>query len=285
MPNLFGSHCGPSPDHVFDLKGKRHGRYVQQQPSQQTMRVFNRNRRRRRGVANEFLRQGGTSGSDPIRPSHLNNSNNESRNGGGDGSGGGGAGNIYGYGIGDGIDDGDGDGNGDGDGDGYVGDGHCSRNSEMVLLDENYEHFTRGEPLPLLASQSRMLQEAFDNDARLLARLGLMDYSILVGVTQHPMQQLVLVRMKNSSYTAWSFIQFSSFSSVHSVQSVISSASHSHRILLIIIFSLNDCRRLIHIIKILLSRHLHLHLHRHHYDLANLLSAGIHGHHCIGFMM
>jgi hypothetical protein len=52
--------------------------------------------------------------------------------------------------------------------------------SEQVLLDENFASYTLGQPLPLIPEHALVLQRAFENDANLLCKLGIMDYSILV---------------------------------------------------------------------------------------------------------
>jgi 1-phosphatidylinositol-3-phosphate 5-kinase len=51
-----------------------------------------------------------------------------------------------------------------------------------VLLDENFREFTRGQPLPLVASSQALFHTAILNDTQFLSVVNIVDYSIVVGI-------------------------------------------------------------------------------------------------------
>ncbi|CEO94536.1 hypothetical protein PBRA_000321, partial [Plasmodiophora brassicae] len=64
--------------------------------------------------------------------------------------------------------------------------------NEQVLQDENFAMYMNGEPLPLIDAAYDALFAALGNDTKFLSSLGIMDYSVLLGVCEgHPRQIII----------------------------------------------------------------------------------------------
>lgn len=152
MSNLLGG-LHQRPQLVFDLKGKRHGRYVEEseQPSNATSNTSWRLKRSAdTGSGSPELALGRSSAISmdelDVLPAAESYVSRHAQNC----------------------------------------EGTTRPDSEQVLLDENFAVYTLGQPLPLAPEQALILQRAFENDSSLLCRLGIMDYSILVRTAPTP---------------------------------------------------------------------------------------------------